>query len=70
MRWRNKTDTNIDDCKIISRGANDFSLLKATKDGYVELARGKYEDVRTEYEQAYNNITDTLYGHLKKFRAE
>ena len=67
MRWRNKADTNIDDCKIISRGEDDFSLLKATEDGYIELARGKYKDVRVEYERAYEEAINEIYGNYESY---
>lgn len=41
----------------------------ATEDGYVELVRGSYEEVK-EIEQAYREATDTVYVHTAMFKNE
>ena len=70
MNWSRQADRMIGDLAIFAYDYDDFRLIEATENGYVELARGKYKNVRSIYERAYRNSTDTLYGHLKEFRAE
>ena len=41
-----------------------------TEDGYIELASGNYENVRNEYERAYNQTNNSVYGNIKTIRTE
>lgn len=73
MRWRNKADTEIGDRKVISRGEGIFSLLKATEDGYIELATGnwtKVKELKAEHERAYEEATDEIYGNYESYGAD
>jgi len=45
-----------------------FTLLEATDDGYIEIAKGTYEEVR-KLEEKYQEPRDTVYVHTEMFRA-
>lgn len=44
-------------------------LFEATDDGYVEVSRGSYENLRDYYEQTYRRATDEIYGNLEGFES-
>ena len=70
MRWAYSNNTNFGDTNIFNRNGREYVLIKATEDGYIELASGNYESVRNEYERAYNQTNNSVYGNIKTIRTE
>lgn len=72
MQWRYQADTKVGDLNIVN-GKGGFALLEATEDGYVEIAKGNWnemKELKAKYELAYKDVTDTFYGNIEGFRIE
>ena len=70
MQWANSASTEVNDVKIFSDHSKSFVLNMATEDGYIELARGNYEEVRLEYERLHQGENTSLYEDIKKIRSD
>lgn len=70
MQWAYSASTKVGDKKIFSINGSGFALLKATEDGYIELAKGSYEEVKIEYERAYDKADNEVYGNSEDIRSE
>lgn len=60
MRWAHSVPTEIGDTKFFPHKSGNFVLLEKTENGYVEIARGTYKDVKYIYEQAYRSTIKGL----------
>lgn len=67
MQWAYSASTKPGDVKIFNTIKNGFALLEKTEDGYVEIARGDYKEVKI-VEQSYRKSTDTVYVHTAMFK--
>ena len=67
MQWAYSATTSAGDTKILSVNGRNFALLEATEDGYVEIARGNYKEVK-ELEQQYREPDDSVYVYSKIVR--
>ena len=67
MQWANSASTEVGDLKILSNKGK-WVLLEATENGCIELRSGTYKEMK-HLEQTYRNATDSLYGHIEKFRS-
>ena len=68
MRWSNSASTPIGDLRIFQRNNKTWALYEKTEDGCIEIIKGNYKEVEKEYERAYKEANDTLYGHIEEFR--
>ena len=69
MQWRYKADTEVGDLNIIN-GKGGFALLEATDNGYVEIAKGSWrelKELKAEYERAYKKTDKTVYEHYDSY---
>ena len=69
MIWANSASTKVGDIKIF-KVRDGFALIEATDDGYIELARSNYKEVKAEYERAYKDADNEIYGNLESIRAD
>ena len=70
MKWAHSNNTNVGDAKIINRKGNEFVLIEATKDGYIELATGNtFKELRDYYEQLHKKEDYDFYGSIEEFGA-
>ena len=69
MRWAYSASTNVGDTKIFNDKGRSFALLEATEDGYIEIARGSYKEVYSEYEQLYSQKDRSFHGYLEEIRS-
>lgn len=68
MQWAYHPDREAGDTKVFYKRGN-FVLVKATKDGFVELKSGKYEEVSQKYERGYGRKDNSFYEHSDKVRS-
>ncbi len=68
--WARSASTKPGDLKILNANGKHFALIEATEDGFVELKKGRYEEVRTYYERAYRKATDEIYGNTQGIKAD
>ena len=54
------------DVKIFNYRGREFVLNEATEDGYIEISRGSYEELKI-IEQTYQEATDTVYVHTAMY---
>lgn len=69
MQWAHSAGTEIGDCKILNRKGKEFVLLEATYDGYVELAAGKFEEMKYIEQQYCNEPDNSVYVHSQMFES-
>lgn len=69
MQWAYSAGTEPGDLKILNRKGKEFVLLKATDDGYVELAAGKYEEMKYIGQQYYNEPDNSVHVHSQVFKS-
>ena len=73
MQWRYKFDTKVGDCNIFSIKSDIFALIEATDDGYIEIARGRYKnlkELKQLYEQTYGESIEKVYDNFEKLEAD
>ena len=68
MQWANSASTKTDDIKVFNDRGKEFVLNMATEDGYIELARGNYEEVR-ELEQLYNAENEGFDRYAETYKS-
>lgn len=66
MQWAYSASTNTGDTKIFNRKGKKFVLLEATDEGYVELASGNYERMKS-LERKFERPRNTVYVHTRVF---
>ena len=68
--WARSTSTNPGDLNILNANGKYFALIKATEDGFIELAKGNYKEVQAEYERAYRKANNEIYGNLESYESD
>ena len=71
MRWANQANRQSGDTTILyDEKRKKFSLLEATEDGYLEVTAGRYEKVRSFYEQAHREADSDIHADSNQARTE
>ena len=68
MQWAYSASTNVGDTKIFNDRGKSFVVLEATEDGYIEIARGSYEEVK-ELEQIYNAENEGFDRYAETYKS-
>ncbi len=68
--WAKATERQPGDLKILNANGKYFALIEATEDGFIELAKGNYKEMKSKYEQAYSNAVDEIYGNLESYETD
>ena len=68
--WAKATERQPGDLKILNANGKYFALIEATEDGFIELAKGNYKEMKSKYEQAYADAVDEIYGNLESYEAD
>lgn len=68
MNWAYHPDTQVGDTNIFFRN-NVAVLVEATENGFIEISSGKYEKVRSVYEQAHRETNRGLYANLSRIES-
>ena len=68
MSWRNNAQRSIGELTIIHKNLDVAVLIEATENGYIEVAHGAYQKVRSLYEQLYTDAVEEIYGNLESIR--
>lgn len=55
MQWAHSVSTEIGNTKFFPHKSGNFVLFEKTENGYIEIARGTYKDVKYIYEQAHRS---------------
>ena len=70
MIWEKSASTKPGDAKIFNFKNSVFVLMEATENGSIEVARGKYKEVKAEYERAYAKSTSEIHGNFESYGIE
>ncbi|MEE1023758.1 MAG: hypothetical protein U0L48_01715, partial [Acutalibacteraceae bacterium] len=70
MQWAYNSETEVGDINIFNRNGREFVLIKATENGYVELASGKYKEMKFEYERLHSEKDKSVYGTVNEIRTD
>jgi len=68
MQWAYSASTNVGDTKIFNDRGKSFVVLEATEDGYIEIARGSYEEVK-EFEQLYKAENEGFDRNVETYKS-
>ncbi len=69
MAWANSATTKPGDTKILNNNGGEFVLLEATENGYIEVARGKYKEVLSYYDEMQRQADNSFYGYSEEIRS-
>lgn len=70
MSWAHSPSTNIGDTKILNQNGKAFALIEATEDGFVEIAVGKYDEVKDKYVQIHGKTDNSFYEYSRQIRSK
>lgn len=68
--WSKATERNVGDLTVLNQNGKRFVLIEATEDGYIELKKGKYEEVYAEYERVHGEKDTGFYEDIDEIRTE
>ena len=70
MQWAYNAGTKTGDAKVFSVNGKHFVLLEATDNGYIEIAKGNYEEVVLEYERIHSEKDTSFDEDTQEIRTE
>ena len=69
MLWANSTDRKPSDTTILYKNGQAV-LFRVTGDGVIELAKGSYKEVKTQYERIHSEEGKSFYAYTQEIRSE
>ncbi len=70
LMWARSTDRKAGDTTILNSNGKYFALIEATEDGFIELRKGSYKEVRAEYERVHSEKDTSFHEDINEIRAE